>query len=133
MATASNIELIEDFFAALEAEDQERATDFYADHAKVWHNADNKWKDKAGSLAILKAVFGVLSKPRYEIIRREVIEGGVLQQHILHASMPDGSAFAIPAIIVFGCEDGKIVTLEEYVDALTFNKQMEQAVAAKAQ
>lgn len=131
MSSNDNIKLIEDFFAALEAEDQDAATDFYADHVKVWHNADDKWKDKAGSLAILKSVFGLLSKPNYEVIRREVIEGGVLQQHILHATMPDGAAFAIPAIIVFTCEGDKIVKLEEYVDSTSFNRQMKQAVAAK--
>ncbi|MGB0921807.1 MAG: nuclear transport factor 2 family protein [Alphaproteobacteria bacterium] len=130
MTDAERIALIEQFFAALEAEDQDTAVSFYADNVIVWHNADNREKDKAGSLAILKAVFGLLKSPRYEVLRREPINGGVLQTHILHATMPDGRSFAIHAAIVFECANGKITRLEEFVDAVTFNKQMEQARAA---
>lgn len=124
------LQLIEAFFAALEAEDQDKAASFYADDVIVWHNADKREKDKAHSLAILKAVFGLLKKPNYEVLRREPITGGVLQTHILHATMPDGSPFAIHAAIVFECANGKITRLEEFVDAVTFNTQMEQAIAA---
>ncbi len=130
MTNNTNLQLIKDFFAALEAEDQDKAASFYADDVVVWHNADNREKDKAHSLAILKAVFGLIKKPRYEILRREAISSGVLQTHILHATMPDGAPFAIHAAIVFDCADGKITRLEEFVDAVTFNTQMEQALAA---
>lgn len=118
------IELIERFFAALEAGDFTTVESIYADDVIVWHNNDNKEKDKAGSMAILHQVFGFLKSPRYEVLRRYVIPGGVAQSHILHATKPDGSTFAIHAAIFFECDDEHIHRLEEFVDSATFMNQM---------
>jgi len=122
--TSKTIQLIETFFAALEAGDFAKVEEIYADDVIVWHNNDNLEKDKAGSMAILHQVFGFLSKPRYEVLRRYEIHGGVAQSHILHATKPDGSPFAIHAAIFFECDDTHIHRLEEFVDSATFMEQM---------
>lgn len=122
---SDKIKLIENFFTAIEAGDFARVEEIYADDVIVWHNNDNLEKDKAGSMKILHAVFGFLQKPRYEILRRYDIPGGVAQSHILHAEKPDGTPFAIHAAIFFECDSTHITRLEEFVDSATFMSQME--------
>ncbi len=121
--TDKRLTLIERFFAALEAGDFATVEAIYADDVIVWHNTDNKEKDRAGSMKILHNVFGVLQRPRYEVLRRYPTPDGVAQSHILHAEKPDGSAFAIHAAIFFECDETRITRLEEFVDSATFHSE----------
>lgn len=122
--TNNRTKTIERFFTALEASDFATVEQIYSDDVIVWHNTDNLEKDRAGSMAILHQVFGFLKNPRYELLRRYEIPGGVAQSHILHATKPDGSPFAIHAAIFFECNDTHITRLEEFVDSSTFHAQM---------
>ncbi|MEN8722748.1 MAG: nuclear transport factor 2 family protein [Alphaproteobacteria bacterium] len=122
--TDARLTLIERFFTAIETNDFATIEAIYADDVIVWHNSDNKEKDKTGSLKILRSVFGFLTTPRYEVLRRYTVPGGVAQSHILHAERPDGTPFAINAAIFFECDENHITRLEEFVDGDTFRRQM---------
>ena len=57
------------------------------------------------------------SERRYEIRRRTEIDGGVLQQHVLHGTVTaTGKTFAMPACLVVSMRDDLIQTIDEYLD-----------------
>jgi ketosteroid isomerase-like protein len=53
---------------------------------------------------------------RYEIVRRVAIEGGVVQQHVLHGTTETGNEFSMPACLVLRVDGGRITHIDEYLD-----------------
>ena len=51
------------------------------------------------------------------MIRREALPDGFLQQHVLEATLPDGTKWAMDACCVIRMKDGLIVRLDEYIDS----------------
>lgn len=58
---------------------------------------------------------------RYEVLRREALPDGVLQQHVLHLVTADGERHAVPACLVVGLEGDRIRRIEEYMDPTPFS------------
>ena len=57
------------------------------------------------------------SDRRYEVIRRIDIDGGVLQQHVLHGTAAaTGKTFAMPACLVITVAATAITHIDEYLD-----------------
>jgi ketosteroid isomerase-like protein len=59
----------------------------------------------------------VVSGPRYDVIRRGLVDDGVLQQHVLRGTLPDGSAVELHAAMYLQVRDGHITRIEEYLDS----------------
>jgi ketosteroid isomerase-like protein len=59
---------------------------------------------------------GRLYDRTYEVVRREVLPDGFLQQHVLRGLTRTGEPFAMPACMVVRCVDGRVARLEEYLD-----------------
>jgi ketosteroid isomerase-like protein len=110
------LEVAEQLFAALERGDADAVRDLYAPDVAVWHNFDDLEQDRETNLATLAWMTRTLQGLRYEIVRREAIEGGFLQQHVLHARFPDGREIAMPACMVVRVDDGRITRIDEYLD-----------------
>jgi hypothetical protein len=53
----------------------------------------------------------------YRVLRREPLPDGFLQQHILEATLPDGTRWAMDACVVVRVEGGLITRLDEYLDS----------------
>jgi ketosteroid isomerase-like protein len=53
----------------------------------------------------------------YEQIRVLTTPVGYVQQHVLHATAPDGTKVVVPACLVVEVRDGRIARLDEYLDA----------------
>ncbi|MEY4255517.1 MAG: hypothetical protein RLZZ141_744 [Pseudomonadota bacterium] len=53
----------------------------------------------------------------YRVLRREALSDGFLQQHVLEATLPDGSLFKMSACVVVRVENGVITRLDEYLDS----------------
>ncbi len=45
------------------------------------------------------------------------LKDGFLQQHVLEATLPDGTAWKISACVVVKMENGLITRLDEYLDS----------------
>ena len=58
-----------------------------------------------------------LPQRHYRVVRREALSDGFLQQHVLEAALPDGTAWAMPACVVIRMQDGLITRLDEYLDS----------------
>ena len=117
MMEAEVLALAERFVTAIETGDIETLKSVcYAPDAEIWHNFDQVNQTVEQNLKVLGWMARVLPQRRYEILRRVVIPGGYLQQHVLRGKRPNGEDFAMPACLVVMVKDGRITRLEEYLD-----------------
>ena len=119
MTDAEILALADRLFTAIEAGDLDGIAACWADDVVVWTNFGGAG-DRAGSLKVLRWLIARMPDLRYEVSRREVIEGGFLQQHVLHGTAPDGSAVEMPACIVATAgatpSGPRITRIDEYLD-----------------
>ncbi len=105
------------FFAALEAGDIAALREIYAPDAVIWHNDDLVEQPVEENLKVLAGLHRVVSGLRYDITRRVPAPDGVLQQHVLRGTLPDGAAVELHAAMYLQVRDGRISRIEEYLDS----------------
>ncbi|HEX5297106.1 MAG TPA: nuclear transport factor 2 family protein [Streptosporangiaceae bacterium] len=110
-------ELVVRFFSALEAGDIETLREIYAPDAVIWHNDDLLEQPVDDNLKTLRGLHRVVSGLHYEITRRVPAPDGVLQQHVLRGTLPDGSDVELHAAMYLQVRDGHITRIEEYLDS----------------
>ena len=106
----------ERFFRAVEMGDTDEVARVYAPDARIWHNFSQAEQTVEENLKVLRWMARKLPGRRYDVLRRVVIPGGYMQQHVVRGTHADGSAFARPACVVCLVENGRIVRLEVYLD-----------------
>lgn len=85
---------------------------------RVWISYDRQEKDRTTALAHLGGFFEKAAEIRYLDIRRVRTEDGYVQQHVIHVAMKDGSVLEPrPVCIVAKVADGKVVRIDEYLEA----------------
>jgi len=112
-----NEDLVVRFFAALEAGDIETVRAIYAPDALIWHNDDLLDQSVEDNLKVLAGLHRAVSGLRYDVIRRALVDEGVLQQHVLRGTLPDGSKVELHAAMYLQVRDGHITRIEEYLDS----------------
>lgn len=118
MASAEDMLQIADrFVSAIERGDIAAVRACYAPDAKLWHNTDNIEQSVDDNMRVLEWYVRTLPDRRYRVLRREALDDGFLQQHVLEATLPDGTAWSMAACVVVRIEAGKIVRLDEYLDS----------------
>lgn len=110
-------EVVNRFFAALEAGDIETLRAIYAPDAVIWHNDDLLEQPVEDNLKVLQGLHRAVSGLRYDVIRRAPVQDGVLQQHVLRGALPDGREVALHAAMYLQVRDGRITRIEEYLDS----------------
>jgi ketosteroid isomerase-like protein len=114
---ADDIDALADrLVGAIEAGDVDGVAAIYADDAVIWHNTDQVEQPKADNLAVLGWLVKNTASREYREIRRSVIDGGFVQQHVLHVEFADGRAADLPACLVVRVAGDHIVRLDEYLD-----------------
>jgi ketosteroid isomerase-like protein len=111
------LELADRFITGVQAGDQDGVRACYAPDAVIWHNFDNVEQTVDQNMRSLRWFARTLPDRRYRVLRREAIKDGFMQQHVLEATLPDGTAWAMPACVVAMVEDGLIARLDEYLDS----------------
>lgn len=111
------IATVERFFAALEAGDTDLLATIYTPDARIWHNDASGEQGVEDNLKVLRGLHAVVSGLHYDIARRMPMDGGVVQQHVLRGTLPDGSQVAMPAAMFLYVEDGRVKRIEEYLDS----------------
>ena len=111
------LDFAQTFMAAIQAGDAPKVRDCYAPDAKIWHNHDNKEQTVEQNLKSLDWFMRKLPARRYEVLHRDALKDGFVQQHVLHATLPDGTAWAMAACVVVRMAGGKITRLDEYLDS----------------
>ncbi len=115
MSTA--MEVVGQMIRAIEDGDLEGVKVCYSPDIVVWANFDGRARDLDSSLRVLAWMLENTSERRYEIQRRIEIEGGVLQQHVLHGTAAStGKKFSMPACLVVSVHGGRINHIDEYLD-----------------
>ncbi len=111
------IDLVSRMISAIESGDLDGVRACYSPDIVVWANFDGKSRDLDAALRLLTTLLGSTSERRYEVVRREEIGGGVLQQHVLHGTVTKtGKSFAMPACLVITTDGGTIKRVDEYLD-----------------
>lgn len=107
----------ERFVAHIQAGDAEAMRACYAPDAKIWHNTDGIEQTIDDNIKVLNWFVRTLPDRHYHVQRREVLKDGFVQQHILSATLPDGTKWAMDACVVVKMENGLITRLDEYLDS----------------
>jgi ketosteroid isomerase-like protein len=89
----------------------------YAADAKIWHNHDNIEQTLDQNIKALAWFMRVLPDRFYRVQRRAALKDGFLQQHVLEATLPDGTKWRMAACVVVKMENGVIARLDEYLDS----------------
>jgi len=110
MTPQGYLDFAERFVAAIQAGDIDAVRACYAPDAKLWHNNDQ-------NLRVLAWFARTLPDRKYRVLRREALPDGFLQQHVLEATLPDGTAWSMDACVVVRMRDGLITRLDEYIDS----------------
>ena len=111
------LEIVDRLVTGIEtgALDQVRA--LYAPDAVVWTCFDDRERNVDSSMGVLEWLVSNTTERRYDVSRRCLIDGGVLQQHVLRAtSKHRDREFAMPACLVIRVEGGHITRIDEYLD-----------------
>jgi len=117
MTEAEILQLAERFLGAIESGDAATVRACYAPDAVIWHNNDNVEQSVDKNIRSLDWFARKLPNRHYRVLRREALKDGFLQQHVLEATLPDGTAWKLAACVVVRMEDGLIVRLDEYLDS----------------
>jgi len=89
----------------------------YAPDAKIWHNHDNVEQTVDQNIKALVWFIRTLPDRFYRVQRRSALKDGFLQQHVLEATLPDGTKWKLAACVVVKMENGVITRLDEYLDS----------------
>ena len=105
------------FVAAIQGGDAEAVRACYAPDAKIWHNIDNVEQTVDQNMRSLDWFVRKLPDRLYTVQRLEALKDGFLQQHVLSATLPDGTAWKMSACVVVRMANGRITRLDEYIDS----------------
>ena len=114
--TESMNALVDRFVDAIERGDVETVLSIYAEDALIWHNFDQIEVTPQDNARQIRWFSSRLAGMKYEDIRRMEFPGGLVQQHVLRGTAPNGEAIAVYAILRIDIVNGRITRLEEYLD-----------------
>jgi len=117
MTAARNNDLADRLFAAIEAGDGATLADLWSDDVTVWRLGGGPARDKARALKVIAWFVDSTTDRRYEVLDRQIFEGGFVQQHTLHAVDATGAPLSFRACLVVRVSmDGLITRIDEYLD-----------------
>jgi len=117
MTPQQYLDFAERFVGAIQSGDTETVRACYAPGAKLWHNSDGIEQTVDQNMKVLDWFIRTLPDRNYRVLRREALHDGFLQQHVLEATLPDGTKWAMDACVVVRIENGLITRLDEYLDS----------------
>ena len=103
-------------FEAIENSDVAMIEQLWNDDVVVWKVADHD-RDKERALRVLNWFINTTTDRRYQILDRQLFDGGFVQQHILHANGRNGGLISMRVCIVIKMgANGLISRIDEYFD-----------------
>lgn len=104
-------------FAAIEAGDVDAVAAMWSDEVTVWHAGDTRPSEKARAMRVIEWFVSTTAERHYDVLDRQVFDGGFVQQHRLHGTTRDGTPYALRVgIIIRIGRDGLITRVDEYFD-----------------
>jgi hypothetical protein len=103
-------------FDAIENSDIALVQQMWNDDVVVWKVADRE-RDKERALRVITWLVNETTERRYEILDRQVFDGGFVQQHILHAKGRNGGSISMRVCIVIKLGANDLISrIDEYFD-----------------
>jgi ketosteroid isomerase-like protein len=103
-------------FEAIEQSDIAMVQQLWNDDIVVWKVADRE-RDRERALRVISWLINTTTDRRYEILDRQLFDGGFVQQHTLHANGRYGGSIAMRVCIVIKLgANGLISRIDEYFD-----------------
>lgn len=104
-------------FTALEHGDTAQVGALWSDDVTVWRLGGGRERDKPRALAVIQWFVDNTADRRYEVLDRQVFDGGFVQQHAVHATGVDGTPLTFRACVVVKVgPDALITRFDEYLD-----------------
>jgi ketosteroid isomerase-like protein len=104
-------------FAAIENGDRAAVGRLWSDDIAVWRVGAHRDNDKARALRVIDWFIDTTTERHYEILDRQLFDGGFVQQHILHATGHAGQSISLRVCIVIKVgSNGLIERIDEYFD-----------------
>lgn len=117
MTETQILDVADRLFAAIEQGDIAGLTAMWADDVLVWRQGGGRERDKPRALGVIEWFVGATTARRYEVLDRQVFDGGFVQQHILHATTGAGAEVALRVCLVVKLDQhGLIRRIDEYLD-----------------
>jgi ketosteroid isomerase-like protein len=117
MTSQDYIAFAKKFVGAIQSGDTDTVRTCYHPDAKLWHNTDGVEQTVDQNMKVLDWFIRTLPDRNYRVTRLEALPDGFLQQHVLEATLPDGTKWAMDACVVVRIENGLITRLDEYLDS----------------
>jgi ketosteroid isomerase-like protein len=108
--------LADRLFVAIGEGDATAVEECLGDDVVVWTNFDGNESPRPRVLKLLAWMASAIPELRYEIVRRESLADGFVQQHILRGRSPSGDEIVMPACVIATVVDGRVTRMEEYTD-----------------
>ena len=113
----SVVDVADQLFEAIESSDVKTVERLFSPGVTVWKSGDDQDNDRARSVRIIAWFINNTVERRYQILDRQLFDGGFVQQHILHAVALSGQPIAMRVCIVIKLgDDGLITRIDEYFD-----------------
>ncbi|MGX9790434.1 nuclear transport factor 2 family protein [Mycobacterium sp. MMS18-G62] len=110
------VDVADRLFGAIENSDIALLHEMWNDDIVVWKVADRE-RDKERAMRVITWFVNTTTDRRYEILDRQLFDGGFVQQHILHANGRNGGSIAMRVCIVIKLgANGLISRIDEYFD-----------------
>jgi ketosteroid isomerase-like protein len=107
----------DELFAAIQRSDAAAVAALFDDDVTVWHAGDRRDNDRARALRVIEWFIGSTTERKYEILDRQLFEGGFVQQHILRATGTTGEVISLRVCIVIKVSHTSLITrIDEYFD-----------------
>ena len=111
------VDVADRLFAAIEKSDRAAVDRLWSDDIAVWRVGARRDDDKRRALRVIDWFITTTTERRYEILDRQLFEGGFVQQHILHATGHAGQSISMRVCIVIRMgTNGLINRIDEYFD-----------------
>lgn len=120
-ASATIVETAERLFTAITNGDHTAVANLWSDDIAVWRTGGRRgptaYDDKSRALRVISWFLSITAERSYEVLDRQVFDGGFVQQHLLHATGHAGQSIAMRVCIVIKVDRaGLIDRIEEYFD-----------------
>ena len=104
-------------FAAIERGDIAALAALWSDDIVVWRQGGGRERDKPRGLKVIEWFVDNTAERRYEVLDRQLFDGGFVRQHNVHAAAKDGTPLTFRACLVMKVgADGLITRIDEYLD-----------------
>jgi ketosteroid isomerase-like protein len=104
-------------FEAIEHSDIAMIQQLWNDDVAVWKTGEDRTRDKERALRVITWFINRTTHRRYEILDRQLFDGGFVQQHILHANGHGGGLISMRVCLVIKLgANGLISRIDEYFD-----------------